>query len=91
MRGFVTSPAKFVLFAKSSAPEALIVTPGIRPAGVAVGDQKRVATPAQAIVDGADLLVVGRPIRDAPDRLLAAREVLTEIQGALAMRAVGQH
>lgn len=59
-------------------PEAtgrLIVTPGVRPAGAALGDQKRVATPAQAISDGADHIVVGRPIWQAPDPAAAARAI----------------
>lgn len=63
-------------------PEAagrLIVTPGVRPAGSALGDQKRVATPAQAIADGADHIVVGRPIWQAADPAAAARAVLAEI------------
>ncbi len=63
-------------------PEALLVTPGIRPAGADAGDQKRIATPASAIADGADLLVVGRPIRDAADPLAAARAVVAEIERA---------
>ena len=63
-------------------PEAagrLIVTPGVRPTGSALGDQKRVATPAQAISDGADHIVVGRPIWQAADPAAAARAVLAEI------------
>jgi orotidine-5'-phosphate decarboxylase len=63
-------------------PEAagrLIVTPGVRPAGSALGDQKRVATPAQAIADGADHIVLGRPIWQAADPAAAARAVLAEI------------
>jgi orotidine-5'-phosphate decarboxylase len=59
--------------------DALLVVPGIRPAGAVAGDQKRVATPARAIADGADLLVVGRPIRDARDPVAAARAVIAEI------------
>ncbi|MDB6452817.1 orotidine-5'-phosphate decarboxylase [Falsirhodobacter sp. 20TX0035] len=63
-------------------PEArgkLIVTPGVRPAGAALGDQKRVATPAQAMVDGVDHIVVGRPIWQAADPAAAARAVLAEL------------
>jgi orotidine-5'-phosphate decarboxylase len=63
-------------------PEALLVTPGVRPAGSDVKDQKRVATPARAIAEGADLLVVGRPIRDAIDPLEAARSIGREIDEA---------
>ncbi|MCU0814937.1 MAG: orotidine-5'-phosphate decarboxylase [Cypionkella sp.] len=63
-------------------PEAagkLIVTPGVRPAGSASGDQKRIATPRQAIADGADHIVVGRPIWQAPDPAAAARAVVSEL------------
>lgn len=83
IRGFVASPAEARALRAELGPEALLVTPGIRPAGAAAGDQKRIATPAQAIADGADLLVVGRPIRDAADPLAAARAVVAEIDGAL--------
>ena len=61
-----------------------IVTPGIRPAGAALGDQKRAATPASAIGDGADMLVVGRPIHGAEDPVAAARAIVEEIAGAAA-------
>lgn len=64
-------------------PKMVLVTPGIRPAGADVGDQKRVVTPAQAIRDGASLLVVGRPITAAEDRAGAARRILDEIASAL--------
>lgn len=57
----------------------LIVTPGIRPAGAATGDQKRIATPRQAILDGADHIVVGRPVWQAADPAAAARAVIAEL------------
>lgn len=57
----------------------IIVTPGVRPAGAAVGDQKRIATPAQAIADGANHIVVGRPIWQAADPAAAAREIVAEL------------
>jgi orotidine-5'-phosphate decarboxylase len=63
-------------------PSLLLVTPGIRPAGAAVGDQKRVATPTSAIADGADYLVVGRPITADPDPRAAATRVVAEIAAA---------
>jgi orotidine-5'-phosphate decarboxylase len=70
---------------RSAYPDLLLVTPGIRPAGSDVGDQRRVATPAAAVAAGADLLVVGRPITAAPDPVDAARRVLDEMaQGARA-------
>lgn len=64
-------------------PEAqgrLIVTPGVRPAGADLGDQKRVMTPAEAIAEGADHVVVGRPIHRAPDPAGAARAIVAEIR-----------
>ncbi len=57
-----------------------LVTPGIRPAGEAAGDQKRTATPAQALKNGSDYLVVGRPIVKAADPLEATRKILEEIR-----------
>lgn len=57
----------------------LIVTPGIRPAGSATGDQKRIATPRQAILDGADHIVVGRPVWQATDPAAAARAVIADL------------
>jgi orotidine-5'-phosphate decarboxylase len=63
--------------------ELVIVTPGIRPAGSAAGDQRRVMTPAEAIRSGSDYLVVGRPISQADDPGAAARSVVAEIEAAL--------
>lgn len=57
----------------------LIVTPGVRPFGADSGDQKRIATPAQAIADGADHIVVGRPIWKAPDPRTAAQAIIAEL------------
>ena len=59
----------------------LIVTPGVRPAGAASGDQKRIATPRQAIADGASYIVVGRPIWQAADPAAAARAIVAELAG----------
>ncbi len=61
-----------------------LVTPGIRPAGSAVGDQKRIMTPARAIKAGADYLVIGRPIMEAADPKAAADAIQAEIAQALA-------
>jgi orotidine-5'-phosphate decarboxylase len=58
----------------------IIVTPGVRPAGSAIGDQKRVGSPAQAIRDGADYLVIGRPITASPDPRARVERILEEIQ-----------
>ena len=65
---------------RQALPEATLVIPGIRPAGASVGDQKRVATPAAALAAGADYLVIGRPITQAPDPAAAAAAVLDEIR-----------
>ena len=63
-------------------PDArLIVTPGVRPAGAALGDQKRVETPARAIAAGADHIVVGRPVWQAADPRAAAQAILAELRG----------
>jgi orotidine-5'-phosphate decarboxylase len=63
-------------------PDALLVTPGIRPAGAAAGDQSRIASPAEAIARGATMLVVGRPITQAADPATAAAGILEEIRQA---------
>jgi orotidine-5'-phosphate decarboxylase len=66
-------------------PEAegkLIVTPGVRPVGAALGDQKRVMTPAEAIVNGADHVVVGRPIWQAQNPSAVARDIVLEMNSA---------
>ncbi len=79
--GVIASPQEAALI--RALPEAegrLIVTPGVRPAGAALGDQKRVATPASALADGADHIVVGRPIWQAEDPRNAAEAVLNEIK-----------
>ena len=65
-----------------SATRCCLVTPGVRPAGAAAGDQKRVATPAAAIADGADYLVVGRPITQDRDPRAAAERIVAEIASA---------
>jgi len=69
---------------KENFPSLIVVTPGIRPAWAAdPSDQKRVATPAEAIVAGADYIVVGRPIRDSADPKEAARRIAEEISSVL--------
>jgi orotidine-5'-phosphate decarboxylase len=77
--GLVASAEEAVLARQTVGAELLLVTPGIRPAGGAVGDQKRVATPAEAIRNGADYLVVGRPVTQAPDPRAAAEAIVAEI------------
>ena len=66
--------------------DLLIVTPGVRPAGAGADDQQRVVTPAQAIRNGADHIVVGRPIINAEDRRAAAKAIKLEIESATALR-----
>ncbi|PCJ08672.1 MAG: orotidine-5'-phosphate decarboxylase [Rhodobacteraceae bacterium] len=81
--GVIASPQEAALI--RALPEAkgrLIVTPGVRPSGADLGDQKRVATPASAIADGADHIVVGRPIWQAKDPRAAALAILNEIKSA---------
>jgi orotidine-5'-phosphate decarboxylase len=81
--GVIASPQEAALI--RALPEStgkLIVTPGVRPTGADSGDQKRVATPAQAIKDGANHVVVGRPIHRANDPEKAARDIQAEIAGA---------
>ena len=78
--GVIASPQEAAMIrALPQAAGKLIVTPGVRPAGAALGDQKRVATPGQAIADGADHIVVGRPIWQAQDPRAAAQAVLAEL------------
>lgn len=81
--GIVCSSLEAAAVKQRFGTDLLVVTPGIRPSASALQDQKRVNTPANAIAAGADLLVIGRPIRDAPDPVAAARQVADEIQRAL--------
>lgn len=81
--GVVCSVKESAAVRKDAGAEFIIVTPGIRPAGAALGDQKRVDTPAKAIMDGSSFLVVGRPIVQAPDPRKAALAILEEIRSAL--------
>jgi orotidine-5'-phosphate decarboxylase len=81
--GFVCSPQEVAKLRELAGPEAVLVIPGIRPAGAMAGDQKRVATPAEALNNGASYLVVGRPITHAADPAEAAEAVLREMAEAL--------
>lgn len=79
--GVIASPREAALIrALPQATGKLIVTPGVRPAGSAAGDQKRIETPASAIAAGADHLVVGRPIWQAADPRAAAQAIVDEIR-----------
>jgi orotidine-5'-phosphate decarboxylase len=80
--GVVTSVHEAQALRQRFGDKALLVTPGIRPAGADAGDQKRIATPAAAVKAGADFLVVGRPILEAPDPAQAARAIFEEMRGA---------
>ena len=80
--GVVCSPMEVAALRAALGPQALLVTPGVRPAGADVGDQKRVATPGQAVKDGSTHLVVGRPILAAADPRAAARAIAAEMAGA---------
>jgi len=84
--GVVCSPKEVRLVRAVVGPKVAIVTPGIRPSGADAGDQKRAATPGSAIADGADYLVVGRPIHGAVDPSSAADAIVEEIRRALAAR-----
>ena len=77
--GIVCSPQEAAEMRALLGPDALIVTPGVRPAGADVGDQKRIATPAKAIADGASKLVIGRPITAAADPVAAFEAIVSEL------------
>jgi orotidine-5'-phosphate decarboxylase len=76
--GMVCSPAEAAAL-HSALPKALLVTPGIRPAGADAGDQKRIATPQFALAAGASMLVIGRPITAAADPKAAAEAILSDM------------
>lgn len=84
--GVIASPQEAALIrALPQAAGKLIVTPGVRPAGADLGDQKRVATPAEAIANGADHVVVGRPVWRADDPQAAAQAILAELNSPQAV------
>jgi orotidine-5'-phosphate decarboxylase len=83
IRGFVCSPQEVAKLRALVGPDGVLVTPGIRPAGADIGDQKRIATPAEALRHGASFLVVGRPITQAADPAKAAEAILKEMVDAL--------
>lgn len=80
--GLVCSPTDCPDLRSEFGQDVLLVTPGVRPAGGDAADQKRIATPSAALKAGADLVVVGRPIRDARDPRAAARSVVEELARA---------
>jgi orotidine-5'-phosphate decarboxylase len=77
--GLVCSPHEVRAVRAAVGPAPLLVVPGVRPPGAAKGDQARVATPAEAVAAGADVIVVGRPLRDAPDPAAAARAIAASL------------
>ena len=83
IRGFVCSPREVAALRARTGHEGVLVVPGIRPAAAESGDQRRIATPAEALRAGASYLVVGRPITQAPDPAEAARAILEEMAKAL--------
>jgi orotidine-5'-phosphate decarboxylase len=82
--GLVCSAEEAAALHRIVGHQMVLVTPGIRPAGAAAGDQKRIMTPARAIAAGADYLVVGRPVLEAADPKAAADSIVAEIVQALA-------
>jgi orotidine-5'-phosphate decarboxylase len=82
--GLVSSPQEAAALRKIVGHQMSLVTPGVRPAGSATGDQKRMMTPGRAIAAGSDYLVIGRPIMEAGDPKAAAEAVQAEIAQALA-------
>ena len=77
--GVVASPQEAAMLRDVLGPEGFIVTPGVRPAGAALGDQSRVATPAQAFANGASHIVIGRPITQAADPAAAFDAIVAEL------------
>ncbi len=80
-RAIVCSPQEVAAIRAEVPDDVVLITPGVRPAGAALGDQQRVATPQQAIADGADLLVIGRPITGADDVAAAAAAIAASLAG----------
>lgn len=81
--GLVCSPLEVAAVRAAVGSDMILATPGVRPEGAVADDQKRVGTPAQAILAGSSLLVVGRPIRDAADPRSAARAIRAEMDVVL--------
>lgn len=79
LRGFVASPLEVAMLRAELGPEPVLVIPGVRPAGADVGDQKRIATPADVVRAGATHLVIGRPITRAADPAEAYERIMQEI------------
>jgi orotidine-5'-phosphate decarboxylase len=85
IHGIVLSPEEVETVRALVGPGMSLVTPGIRPAGTAIGDQKRIMTPALAIAGGADHIVVGRPVTEAADPVAVAEQIVADIASARAI------
>ena len=85
--GVVSSPREVATIKAAHGDEFLVVSPGIRPSGASVDDQARVATAGDAVLAGADVLVVGRPIMKAPDPAVAADRIRAEMEEAYERRS----
>ncbi len=81
--GVVASPKETAMIKKLCGEDFIVVTPGIRPGGIEVGDQRRFETPEKAVMDGSDYLVVGRPIIKATNMRKAAESIIQEIKDGL--------
>jgi len=86
MDGIVCSPLEVVRVRAQAGPKMTLVVPGVRSTGADKGDQKRVATPAEALRDGADFLVIGRQVTRAADPRAACDEILAEIAAPLSVK-----
>jgi len=85
--GVVASPQEIeIIRYEVGDPRFIVVTPGIRPRGASSDDQRRTTAPAEAIRAGADYIVIGRPVLNAPDPVNSAREVIAEIESAISSR-----
>jgi orotidine-5'-phosphate decarboxylase len=84
--GVIASGREATAIRQKVGPRFMIVTPGVRPAGKGTDDHARVTTPSQAIAEGADYLVIGRPIRDAADPPAAVEAIVAEMQAAFDAR-----
>lgn len=83
LNGLVCSPLEIRTIRETLGNDIALVTPGVRPSGSAAGDQKRIMTPSDAMAAGADWLVIGRPIMNAPNRSTAFDAIVTEIESAI--------
>lgn len=81
--GVITSPLEVEMIKREIGEDFIVVTPGIRPASSLLKDQKRTATPSEAIRKGSDYIVIGRPIMDAPDPVSVVKRIISEMEGVV--------